>query len=293
MKTNYGFTSLGLVLAFIVVIAVLGGTEWHIASPEILPRYINDAAAETAIKNTTSGSLFKYEIIKDRTGDFYLPEVTQFHDPKIKDEVNGKIGAVANTLGCAKAGDSLEHLQLTALAVTREKGTLTEAELSQMTREQLYEYIRARTDLDVNTYVTYTEDDIFSFYINHRGYCGGAHLFSGQEFLTFDMRTGDRIPFEALFANFDRDSSAIRQIILSEMRHNRTVRAGDVQDPCIAMYSESGEQEVAFSYYLDATGVHISSLLPHVHQGCEEEVVLDVQRLAPFFGPSSLLSRLN
>jgi hypothetical protein len=162
-----------------------------------------------------------------------------------------------------------------------------------MTREQLYEYIRTRTTFDADAYVTYTENDIFSFYINYRGYCGGAYPFSGQEFLTFDMRTGDRISFKALFPNFDRDSFAIRQIILSEMRHNRTVRASDVQDPCVAMYSESGEQEVALSYYLDATGVHILSLLPHARQGCEEEVVLDIQRLAPFFGPSNLLSRLN
>jgi hypothetical protein len=119
MKTYYGFASLGLVLALIVVIAVLGWIELHTASPEILPRYINNAAADTAVKNTTSGLLFKYEIVKDRTDDFYLPMVTQFHDPKIKDGVNRQIGAVANTLGCAKVEDPLEHLQLTALAVTR------------------------------------------------------------------------------------------------------------------------------------------------------------------------------
>lgn len=150
---------------------------------------------------------------------------------------------------------------------------------------------------DVRT--TYAADDVLSVFIRFGGFCGGAHPINGVNVsATFDLRTGKQVEFRALFADYERDASAIvramfpAQTAAADRLTEHEIEGLSEDEFCIQFYTTENLVREYFGYSFSRTGLVAEPGLSHAVGPCVEEAVVPYARLAPFAAPGGILDRV-
>lgn len=154
------------------------------------------------------------------------------------------------------------------------------------------------TEFEAEARVTYAANSVFSVHIRESYYCGGPYPTNGANFsTTFDMRTGEEVPFEGLFADWARDGAAIVRVIYPEQvaGADRIAASGE-PDPddedCNQFYAPDRLVEGGFHYAFSDAGLMVEADFPHVIAACGDEAVVPYERLRPFAAPGGILARV-
>ena len=185
-----------------------------------------------------------------------LPRLTRFRDSGVLKRVNASIESLASSFTCGEPPEE-------PFGVTAE--------------------------------VHYADADIFSVYITTSWFCGGAYPTNDHNAsVTFDLATGEILDFRALFADYERDRSAILAAVFAgQVERARRVKAGRVPpeecDKAFEMwYPETSTYGMSFS----PSGLEVQPELPHVIAACAEIVTVPYEKLRPFAAPGGLLARI-
>jgi hypothetical protein len=206
-----------------------------------------------------------YATVRDRVSGAKLPRLTNPRTPQMR-AVNRQLDTISAELRCLQP--IVEDLQ-------------TEY------------YSQART--------TYAADDVLSVLIRFGGFCGGAHPINDVNVsVTFDLRTGKRVRFEELFANYERDRRAIVRALFPVQ-----TTAGDRLSPsqmeqledsderyCLQYYTTEALSRSYFAYSLSSAGLVAEPRLAHALTPCITESVVPYERLRPLAAPGSILERV-
>jgi hypothetical protein len=143
-------------------------------------------------------------------------------------------------------------------------------------------------DIEWNTYarVTYAANDVFSVRIVSNLYCGGAHpTIDEDSSLTFDLRTGEAIPFRSLFADYERDAGAITGAYLVHL-------TDEEREGCEDFLTAAELEGHYFSYTISPSGVRMRTAFPFVIKVCNRTAVVPFAALAPHGRAGGVLERL-
>ena len=149
----------------------------------------------------------------------------------------------------------------------------------------------------VRSRVTLARNDVLSVSIETSYNCGGPYPDEGNDSVTHDLRTGERVPFEDLFQDWNRDAEAIVRAIfprkIAAAERARGVPPSE-EPTCeqIGFFLVPDVLANGFSYYLEGEDVHVQPNAPHVTRACAEEVAVPVKTLLRFARPDGILIRV-
>lgn len=220
----------------------------------------NSISKKDAINNFGKENKINYEIVK--INDFEIPQIKNFENYAIEQKVNNYLTDVAKNSNC---------------------GDVT------FSKDNYY---------NLNMKVSYAKNEIFSVAIHSSWYCSGPYPTNdSNESLTFDMKNGEIVPFTKLFSNYKKDRQAIMSLIFSEQIKKINGVPDDLS--CDAIYYMKNDQG-DFDDYLETIEYNIENFglsgqpsLPHVIESCSEIGYASIEKLAPYFDSSSLLSRVK
>jgi hypothetical protein len=185
-----------------------------------------------------------------------LPRLTRFRDAGVLKKVNAAIESLASSFTCGEP---------------------------------------SHETFGVSAEVHYADADIFSIYVSTSWFCGGAYPTNDlNASVTFDLRNGEIVDFSALFADYERDRSAVLATVFAgQVERARRVKAGSVPpvecDEAFEMwYPETSTYGMSFS----TSGLEVQPELAHVFAACAEIVTVPWEKLRPFAAPGSLLTRV-
>jgi hypothetical protein len=144
--------------------------------------------------------------------------------------------------------------------------------------------------------VAYAARDVFSVAITASYDCAGPYPTDGANLsVTYDLRTGRAVPFEALFADYARDGAAIVRALFPDRaaRAERPASAGDEEErACTEAYSADFLLQTGFAWSVSPRGLVVEPEFPHVVAACAREAVVPFARLRRFAAPGGILARL-
>jgi hypothetical protein len=154
-------------------------------------------------------------------------------------------------------------------------------------------YYRVRSNVD------YAANDIFSVYASAQYYCGGPYPTNDSNLsITFDLRTGNKVEFKDLFANYDADKKEILKVIFARqhaLSERRAAQGRPNEDDCESNPSIFGLENLEgseYSFNFSREGLKIQPQWPHALETCAQLVVVPYTRLTRFAAPGGLLARL-
>ncbi|HYW12664.1 MAG TPA: hypothetical protein VE871_11935 [Longimicrobium sp.] len=148
---------------------------------------------------------------------------------------------------------------------------------------------------------TYAANDVLSAFIRFGGFCGGAHPINGENVsATFDLRTGKPVEFRDLFADYERDASAIARAMFPAQTTaaDRITEAelqqleNDEERFCVQFYATEDLAREYFAYAFTHAGLETEPSLGHAIRACQEVAPVPYERLAPFAAPGGILARV-
>jgi hypothetical protein len=195
-----------------------------------------------------------------------LPRLIRFEDPKIQEMVNHQLDTFASELSCAEEGEK-------------------------PTTQELF---------DVKSKVTYAGDDVLSVDVRASFFCG-AYPTDANFSVTYDLRTGAEVPFEALFSNYQRDGAEIARALYPEhvARAESFAASGQEEsesgscDDHPEAYAVESLLETGFAYALSPRGLIVEPNFPHVSAACAEQVTVLFERIRRFAAPGGVLARVT
>jgi hypothetical protein len=138
--------------------------------------------------------------------------------------------------------------------------------------------------------VTYASNDVLSVSIHAAYDCGGAYpTGDANASVTYDLRTGKRVPFEMLFENYRRDEARIVRALLPALR-----AAGmAVSKACSRVLTAENLSTYGFAYSLSQVELTVQPDFPHVIAACSQEVTVPYGRLKAFVRADGVLARVT
>ena len=131
--------------------------------------------------------------------------------------------------------------------------------------------------------VTYAANDVLSVSIHVAYDCGGAYPTGDVNLsVTYDLRTGERVPFKMLFANYGRDEARIVRALLPALKAAGMAVSGQ----CAEVLTAENLSSYSFAYSLSRTGLTAQPNFPHAIEACSREVTV-------LFGHLEALARTN
>lgn len=218
-------------------------------------QYITFVKPDIEIVSTAATSSIEYELKAFyRNGKkFMMPYLTTYEDVLVMDKVNKYLSTIEEGFGCGPEGTT--------------------------------KYFESKTE------VINATNDIYSVSIFVSYDCGGAHPTNDSDLsLTFDMKTGEVVPFENLFSNFKADKEKIVGVIF-ENQIKGAVGAPQDDTSCRSMHSITKFAESYYSYVIDGDYISVRPIWGHAIQACATASVIPITRLASFFDETSILSR--
>jgi hypothetical protein len=135
--------------------------------------------------------------------------------------------------------------------------------------------------------VTYAAGDVFSVHVVYSAWCGGAYPTNyANASVTFDLRTGQAVPFEALFADRKRDAADIARAFLKGV-------SPDDREGCEDILTVDELTGHYFAYVVSPQGLRMETAFPHVIAACDREVTVPFGELQAFAGPEGILMRMG
>lgn len=137
--------------------------------------------------------------------------------------------------------------------------------------------------------VTYAANDVLSVSVHASYDCGGAYpTNNANASVTYDLRTGEQVPFERLFANHGRDEARIVRALLPALKAAGMAVSGQ----CAGVLTEENLATYGFAYSLSQAGLTVQPDFPHVIAACAREVSVPYGRLKAFARADGVLVRV-
>ena len=137
--------------------------------------------------------------------------------------------------------------------------------------------------------VTYAANDVLSVSVHASYDCGGAYpTNNANASVTYDLRTGEQVPFERLFANHGRDEARIVRALLPALKAAGMAVSGQ----CAGVLTEENLATYGLAYSLSQAGLTVQPDFPHVIAACSREVTVPYGRLEAFAQADGVLARV-
>ena len=137
--------------------------------------------------------------------------------------------------------------------------------------------------------VTMAAHGVLSVTIHSSYWCGGAYPTNdANQSVTFDLTTGEAVPFEALFRDLDGDRAAITGVIQTTLLPEAT----DENPDCAEPLSTEALMSTTFSYALGADGLIVQPDFPHVIAACAAEITVPYGSLRAYARDGGALARV-
>jgi len=151
----------------------------------------------------------------------------------------------------------------------------------------------ATREFESHAQVTYAANDVFSVRIRASYFCGGPYPTDGANLsVTYDLRTGRMVPWDALFAGYARNGPAIVRIVLPG-RFGAAARAPDeMSADCKELFSADELAERGFAYSLSPRGMEVETEFPHAFAACNELTTVPYARVRGYAAPGGILARI-
>ncbi len=214
----------------------------------------------------TSPKEISYKMVPTSNNKGKYPQILDYSDKTIMDKVNASIAENFKEFGCPESAS-----------------------------EDYW---------NVGVGVDYAKNDIFSVEMGGDYYCGGVHPTAFIYSFVFDMKSGEQVSFEKLFANYDNDKEKILKTIYADAIASSSAYIKSHPEIDYAYGNSSGECDdvntfVNLSswgqyYQLSSTtkSIIVYPDYPHVIQACEPTEEVSVEKLAPFINKDSILNRI-
>ncbi len=256
------YSKLAAVLFFIGVLPILTfyiGVQYQKTNSILTTDIQKNPEQKNNIDLDTENKI-SYETVE--INNFKIPQIKNFHNNAIEQKVNNYLTDVAKNSTCSDVPSSGNNYY----------------------------------NLDMK--VSYAKNDIFSISIHSSWYCSGPYPTNdSNNSLTFDMKTGEVVPFAKLFSNYEKDRKTIMSLIFSEQIQKTSGAPSD--QSCNGIYSmknegrDTGDYFKSIDYNIESSGLSGQPSFPHVIEACSEIGYVSIEQLRPYFDSSSLLGRVN
>lgn len=143
-------------------------------------------------------------------------------------------------------------------------------------------------EYDTVARVDHAADDVLSVNIHSSYNCGGPYPSAGvNQSVTYDLTTGEAVPFDALFRD-DADRSALGGLLSAAL----TPMAGDMDGDCDEVLSADALSGGSFGYSLNDEGIAVQPDFPHVIAACGVEATLPYASVRAFARDGGVLARV-
>jgi hypothetical protein len=229
--------------------------------PVALALFVASGAVPAATPTGKGGLATR--MVRVTANRFQVPHLAHYPDPRILEQVNRQIDETVADMGCAEPGQIDKTLK-------------------------------------VKSAVKLAAREVFSVYISGSYFCGAYPENDDVRSITFDLRTGKPVSFEALFKNYDLD----KKIILSTIFARQVQEAIKHPDPgtlnedasCAQapwLYALDALESSDYTFNLTNRGLEVQPIWPHVIQACAQRVTIPYSRLKKFAAPDGLITRLQ
>ena len=134
--------------------------------------------------------------------------------------------------------------------------------------------------------VTHAANDVFSVHVGVSYYCGGAYPVNhADSSITFDLRIGEAVRFQALFADYERDGAGIARAYIGSLS------AEDLEG-CEDVLTVEELDEHFFAYTISTEGLRVEPSFPHVLEVCNRDSIVPFDELRAFAAPGGILTRV-
>ncbi len=159
------------------------------------------------------------------------------------------------------------------------------------------------TPIDKSTWnlkvaIDYAKNDIFSVNVHGDYNCGGPYPTTNYSSTqVFDMKTGNQVTFEQLFADYKKDTQKIITSIYKDVLDATSeyiLKNPNDDNNCAAANTYTALSETTQDYRLSTKPgvIEVRPNYPHVSEACTPEVEIAVQQLLSFVDATSLLNRI-
>jgi hypothetical protein len=301
-------TNILIIISVVVSVLVLLWFNNNHSSPSVTPEYTKDTLPVLRSDSNTAvatDDTIGYKMIPMHDGTIMFPIITSFRDEKIKDKVNQQLQDFADDAGCYTMKDSQDDLRSFATLFLR-IDQFASQNVDSLSVSQLKKIIIKNSTYTIDTQVTYAKNDILSLKITMSNSCGGAYPNDGiDQSITFDMRTGEIVPFYKLFIqkyyveNIDDPSNKVGYIdgVLNDVfsgLFDKTAATSDYASSCVGGYQTQNEGIPETAYNIsEKKEIRISYQFAHAIAACNQEITVPIKSLSKFFDSRSILSRIQ
>lgn len=218
-----------------------------------------DTSADPAAPATSAAGSVQVRMVRDDSTGVELPRVTLAGRPEVEARVNAGLDSLAASMRCEV-----------------DEGGPSAADLS----------------YEARTAVTHAADDVLSVSVHAAYECGGAYPTTDANMsVTYDLRTGEQVPFEALFRDYSADKTTVLGVLQSTLAP--AAAGGEAGDLCAELFTTEAMQRMTFQYALGDAGVLVQPDFPHVTAACAVESAIPYASLAPFAAEGGVLARVT
>lgn len=147
------------------------------------------------------------------------------------------------------------------------------------------------TPFETRASVSYAAHEVLSVSVHASYFCGGAYPTAGANLSrTYDLTTGARVPFEALWRDVATDRATILGVVETSLFPAAV--GGEGGEACAGVVSAEALAETPLDYALAADGLRVQPELPHVAAACAAEVTIPYASVAAFAAPGGVLERV-
>ena len=184
--------------------------------------------------------------------------------PDVEARVNASLDSLSASLTCAPAGEPAPR------PFSPDAGMMFES--------------RAR--------VTHAADDVLSVSVHASYFCGTAYPTNDANLsVTYDLATGEPVPFEALFRDYDEDRAAVAGVLQTTLAP--AAAGGEAASVCADLFaSPEAVAGMTFAYALTDEGVLVQPELPHVTEVCAAEATVPYASLRAYARDGGVLARV-
>ncbi len=249
----------------------------------------NDVTSLDLNKIYTEGDVtYKYELTPPGTG--YVPKIISGASPEVLSIINKKLEDIRKTAECYSwegAADLRDEvLQDTRYNINENQRECLIKDVRTAPELKLHDMLNRFSDIYYSSSVSYAKNNILSIPMNAEYYCmGSAHPDAGNNNMTFNLKTGEEIPFEKVFTDIDKTMKFIFQDTIADAKNDPT--------DCDAQYIDpdtfSTSSQAGFSYFVDGKneGINVSLEFAHVIQACDINKTVPFAMIAPYINPQS------
>ena len=213
-------------------------------------------APSTDSAETAASAPVETRLVRDPASSAELPRVVLPERPEVERRVNADLDSLSASLRCEDVGTNT-----------------------------------ADTSFDVRSAVAFAGADVLSVSVHAAYYCGGAYPTNDANLsATYDLATGRRVPFEALWRDYAADQAAITGVLGATLAP--AAQAGEFISECADLFAPEAIATTTFAYVLSDAGLVVQPEYPHVMEACAVEATVPYGSVRAFAAEDGVLARV-